>query len=461
MNFVNREKELLFLEDEYKSERSSFVVIYGRRRVGKTALISEFIKNKKALYFFANEEKEDVIKRLFKEKVADFIGDENFKNLKTDDWEKIFKKLPLNTEEKFILIIDEFQNIGKSNSAFPSIFQGVWDMNFEKKNIMVILCGSIISMMESQTLNYASPLYGRRTGQIKLKQIGYTHYAKFFKNFKTNLNEFYAVTGGVPKYIELFVGEEDIYKAIEKNVLNKSKFLYDEPNFLLRQEVSEVGTYFSILRCIAMGNHKLGKISSFLQVKEANIKQYLKILTDLDVLERETPVTEDFPEKSKKCLYKISDNFLRFWFKFVFPNMDSLELGNTDLVMKKIRKNFVDKHVSYVYEDICRLKMWDIKDEHKFKFNKIGRWWDQNTEIDLIALDSDGEEIVFGECKYWKDKKLGSNVFTELKTKAKKVKWKNGMRKERFVLFSKCGFTDEILDLAKKEKLTLIDNSYD
>ena len=171
---------------------------------------------------------------------------------------------------------------------------------------MVILCGSLISMMESQTLNYASPLYGRRTGQIRLKQIPFSFYSEFFPGkSRRELVEFYAVTGGVPKYIELFRDADDIYAAIEQNVLQRSSFLYDEPNFLLRNEVAEVGSYFSIIKAIAAGNRKLGSIASVLEQKQSNLSKYLKTLIDLDILEREVPVTEEAPEKSKRGLYKI------------------------------------------------------------------------------------------------------------------------------------------------------------
>ena len=257
--FIDRQEEMQTLDNEYARKGSSFVVLYGRRRVGKTTLISEFIKNKNALFFLATEEAESQNRRMFKEKVAEFTGSTLLKNAEVDNWDEIFKVLVGKTyQSKLIIVIDEFQYIGRSNAAFPSIFQRIWEEILKNANVMVIICGSLISMMESQVLAYNSPLYGRRTAQIKLKQIPFKYYKEFFSNRSDNeLIERYAVTGGVPKYIELFTDESDIYNAIYNNILSKSGYLYDEPNFLLRQEVMEVGSYFSIIRAIAAGSFQI------------------------------------------------------------------------------------------------------------------------------------------------------------------------------------------------------------
>lgn len=451
--FIDREQELQFLNEEYNRMGSSLVVLYGRRRVGKTELSSAFMKDKNAIYFIVTEESELQNRNAFKEVVADFCDNDILKNAKVDNWEILFKTLLMKTaEKKLILVIDEFQYLGKANPAFPSIFQKIWDSFLKDENIMVILCGSLISMMESQTLNYTSPLYGRRTGQIKLKQIPFSYYQQFFptKNRKS-LIEYYSVTGGVPKYIELFYESEDIYSAIDKNVLSKQSFLYDEPNFLLQREVTEVGSYFSIIKAIAAGNQKLAKIAGVLELKQTGLTKYLKTLIDLDILEREIPITEENPEKSKRGLYKIKDNFILFWFKFVYPNLGFIESGNKVLAMKKIEENLVDSHISYVYEDICIEEMWRLNAEEKwnFTFNKVGRWWNNDTKIDIVAFDSNGKDIIFGECKYWSNK-VGINVLTVLEEKAKAVEWKRETCKEHFILFAINGFTEELIEVAKK-----------
>ena len=457
--FVDREQEMETLQSEYKRDGSALVILYGRRRVGKTTLISEFIKGKKALFFLASEESEAQNRNAFKDKVAEFIDSDLLRSADIKSWDALFKAIMETPfESKPVIVIDEFQYLGKANPAFPSIFQRIWEEILKDKSVMVILCGSLISMMESQTLSYDSPLYGRRTAQIRLKQIPFGYYHEFFpgKNRK-ELIEMYAVTGGVPKYIELFSESSDVYTAIEKCVLNRSGYLYDEPHFLLQQEVSEVGSYFSIIRAIAAGNSKLSAISSLLEIKATSLTKYLKTLIDLDILEREVPVTEDNPEKSKKGLYRIKDNYLRFWFAFVYPNRSFIESGHSGIVMSKVKKSLIKNHTAFVYEDVCKERMWDLNGEGvwPFYFTKLGSYWDSNTEIDIAALDPDGNNLILGECKYWSEP-VGISVLRNLEAKTDTISWKRDLRKVWYVLFSASGFTEELQrEAASREDLIL------
>lgn len=445
--FVDREQEMATLQSEYGRDGSGLVVLYGRRRVGKTTLISEFIKNKKALFFLASEESESQNRLAFQQKAADFLNSDLLKNVEVKSWDVLFRAImDTHFDSKPVIVLDEFQYLGRSNPAFPSVFQRIWEEILKDRQVMVILCGSLISMMQSQTLAYDSPLYGRRTAQIRLKQIPFAYYHEFFPDkSRKELIEMYAVTGGVPKYIELFSQSKDIYSAIETCVLNRSGYLYDEPHFLLQQEVSEVGSYFSIIKAIAAGNTKLSAIAGVLEVKSTSLTKYLKTLIDLDILEREVPVTEDSPEKSKRGLYKIKDNYLRFWFAFVYPNMSFIESGHGRIVMDKIRKSLVRNHIAFVYEDICRERMWEMNAQSvwPFYFSKLGRYWDSKEEIDIAAIDPDGKNLILGECKYWQEP-VGASVLRELEAKAKTVSWEKEKRKTWFVLFSVNGFTEDL-----------------
>ena len=461
--FIDRASEMKTLQNEYERSGSSLVILYGRRRIGKTTLITEFIKEKEALFFLASEESEIQNRNIFKEKAAEFLHNDLLKNADVKNWDVIFKTIadtPFST--KPVIVMDEFQYIGKANPAFPSVFQRIWEEYLKNRQIMVILCGSLISMMESQTLDYSSPLYGRRTAQIRLKQIPFRYYREFFPG-KTcrELIEMYAVTGGVPKYMESFAECGDIFQSIRSCVLNRSGYLYDEPHFLLQQEISEVGSYFSVLRTIAAGNSKLSAISTVLEVKATSLTKYLKTLIDLDILEREVPATEDNPEKSKRGLYKIRDNYIRFWFAFVYPNMSFLESGNEEIVMNKIRKSLASGHTAFVYEDICRERMWDLNanDAWPFHFVKIGRWWDKENEIDIAAIDPDGKNIILGECKYCQDP-VGIPVLRELEQKSIYVDWQKNGRQIWYILFSVSGFTDELKRFAAhRSDLLLCDDS--
>ena len=461
-HFVDREQEMETLQSEYEKDGSALVVLYGRRRVGKTTLISEFIKDKNALFFLASEESEAQNRSLLKEKVAEFINSDLIRSAEVKSWDVLFQSI-MDTpfESKPVIVLDEFQYLGKANPAFPSIFQRIWEEILKDKSVMVILCGSLISMMESQTLAYGSPLYGRRTAQIRLKQIPFAYYHEFFPGKShRELIEMYAVTGGVPKYIELFSESGDIYSAIRKCVLNRSGYLYDEPHFLLQQEVTEVGSYFSIMRAIAAGNSKLSAISAVLEIKATSLTKYLKTLIDLDILEREVPITEENPERSKKGLYKIKDNYLRFWFAFVYPNMSFIESGHSEIVMNKIKKSLVRNHIAFVYEDVCKERMWELNAEDRWPFNftKLGRYWDARTEIDIAAIDPEGKNLILGECKYWQEP-VDVDVLRNLEAKTDAVDWERNNRKVWYVLFSVSGFTDELTALAAaREDVLLCDD---
>jgi hypothetical protein len=453
MKFVDRLDEMSTLENEYRRHSASFVVVYGRRRVGKTELIRHFIKEKPSLYFLASEESESLNRESFKRQAADYLNDDLLREAAIERWELIFERLVASSDSKrLVIVIDEFQYIGKNNPAFLSVFQGIWDNLLSKNNVMVILCGSLVSMMMSQTLNYDSPLYGRRTAQIRLRPIKFEYYNEFFDSqySEEELVKRYSLTGGVPKYIEMFQNSSDLNRAIQESLLNVSSYLYDEPNFLLQKEVSEIGSYFSILRTIAEGNHKVSSIAALVQQKQTNLPRYLKVLVDLDLLEREVPVTENNPDKSKKGQYQIRDNFLRFWFKFIYPNRSYIEMSHSDVVMNRLSKNFIDGHVSYVFEQICQEKLWNLSANGKLPgiLERIGRWWDNSHEIDVVGLSESDNLLVAGECKFWNGP-VGANILSQLEHKTTFIDWHKDSRKNIYIIFSINGFTDELKAVAK------------
>ncbi len=451
MKFIDRKREMSTLEKEYNRE-NSFVVLYGRRRTGKTTLIKEFIKDKNAFYFFADKQNEYLQINRFKNQLAEHFKDEFLKKIEINDWDTVFDYF-INKigNEKFVLVIDEFQYLCFMNKGFSSIFQRIYDEKIADKNIMVILCGSLISMMYSEVLSYDSPLYGRRTAQIKLQPISFGYYKEFFDNkSKRELIEFYSITGGVPKYILEFDRNKSPLWNIENNIFNKDNFLYSEPKFLLQEEINDLSRYFSILNSIALGNTKLSSICSHLGLNSNSITSYITKLIDLDILEKEVPVTENI-ENGKKGLYKIKDNYLKFWFGYVYPYQSYLEIENLSYPLEKIKDEF-NLWVSKIYEDLSRETILN-NSEIPFPIKKLGRWWNNNEEIDIVGLGDN--EIIFGECK-WSSKKVGLSVLLNLKEKSKSVKWNNSSRKEYFILFSKEGFSDDLISLSKKDKTIIL-----
>lgn len=456
MKFIGRKAALAKLNAEYERD-GSFVVIYGRRRVGKTTLIKEFLKKKTAFYFLATEELETQSMKRLAGVIARTTKNSLLQKASFSDWMDMFQVIAdYEPEQKKVLVIDEFPYLVKTNPAFPSILQNAWDELLKDSNIMLILSGSLIGMMQKHALSYDSPLYGRRTSQMRLAPLPFTEiYAVQDLPFDKAVEQ-YAVTGGVPKYLEFFQDNRDLLDQIEDVVLSKNGFLYEEPNFLLKSESMTAVNYFSIIKAIADGNHKLGKIAGVLGQETSSLTPYLSTLSELGFIEKRTPITEKNPEKSRKGLYFIADNFIRFWFRYVYPYKGELELDNMQIVLDEIQKDFIGKFVAFAYEDICKDIFAKLCKDGAVSFtpSRIGSYWlndfDGDTEIDVMAVDQQNKRIFAGECKYH-SKPVDASVYFALKEKVSNA---DEIRKAYpnytviFGVFSKSGFTQCLLDAA-------------
>ena len=454
MKFIGRSRELRDLEQQYR-KKASFVIVYGRRRIGKTELIREFIKGKDALYYLATEGGEAQNMAELAQGLAEFSGESYMSGVEFKDWQSLFEAFArVRTKRTKILVIDEFPYLANANRAFPSIFQKAWDNTLKRSNTMVILCGSYINMMKKLTLTSSSPLYGRSTGQIHLSPLSFDEIREARKGQKfSDAVEEYAVTGGVPKYMEFFANRNTLKKNISEVILNKNGFLYDEPSFLLNSDVKEPLNYYDILRTIAQGDRRISDIGAKLRTPVSHLTQYMDTLRGLYLVEKREPVTENNPEKSRKGLYVIRDVFMRFWFRFVLPNRGKLELGNVRDVEKIISARFIDSHVSFIYEEICRSILPRLCGRGKIPLvpSAIGSYWDKRDEIDVVALDHANRRLFAAECKYFNDRKLvGKDIYRELREKCERANLPN--YDICYGLFSKNGFTEEMKTLAAREK---------
>lgn len=456
MNFLGREKEILVLEKEYNRD-SGFVVIYGRRRIGKTTLIKQFIKSKTAFYFLATKEVESQSMKRFAGVIARTTGNSVMQKAAFSDWLDLFQAVAdYKPNEKKVLVIDEFPYLVKVNDSFPSILQNAWDEILKDSNVMLILCGSLISMMKKHALSYESPLYGRRTAQMRIAPLPFT---TVYENQKLSFEEAaeqYSITGGVPKYMEFFSDGQPLYEQIKENVLSKNSFLYEEPNFLLTDEVQVPTNYFSIIKVIADGNHKLGTIAGILGLETSALTPYLKTLSELGFIEKQVPVTEKNAEKTRKGLYFISDNFLRFGFRYVYPYKGELELDNTQISLDELDKDFKEKFVAFAYEDICKEIFARLCSDKAIDFtpSKIGSYWlndkSGNTQIDVMAVDTVNKRLFAGECKYH-NQPIDADVYFELVKKVDNSSEIKSAFKGYTVIygvFSKSGFTSRMTDIS-------------
>lgn len=464
MRFIGRKNELHTLNTEY-NRNSSFVVIYGRRRVGKTTLIKEFLKNKSAFYYLATEELESQSMKRLANVIARTTKNTLLQKIEFTDWLDLFQLIAdYKPEEKKVLVIDEFLYLVRTNSAFPSILQNAWDKFLKDSNVMLILSGSLIGMMQKHALSYDSPLYGRRTAQMRLTPLSFTSiYETQNLPFKQAVEQF-ALTGGVPKYLEFFEDGRPLEEQLKDAVFSKNGFLYEEPNFLLKSESLTAVNYFSIIKTIADGNHKLGKIASALGQESSSLTPYLSTLSDLGFIEKRTPITEKNPEKSRKGLYFIADNFLRFWFCYVYPYKGELELDNMQIVLDEIHKDFKEKFVAFAYEDICKDIFAKLCSNNAISFvpSRIGSYWlnnyDGDTEIDVMSVDHQNKQVFAGECKYH-TKPVDASVYFALKEKVDNAaEIRKSFPKYNIIygLFSKSGFTKRMLDIAKENPNILL-----
>ena len=453
MQFINRERELSALKKFWQGKNAQLIVIYGKRRVGKTELIKQFIREKPHIYFLAQKINEHENLKLLGEAAGEYFDNDILKRKGFENWKWVFEYLRKNVKERTVFVIDEFPYLAEANKGISSVFQSGWDEYLKNTPVFLILCGSSISMMEDEVLSYKAPLYGRRTGQIFLKPFPFFEAKKFYPNtsFARCLG-LYSIAGGNPSYLKIFNPRLSLEANIKRNILQPEAFLYNEVEFILREELREPRNYFAILKAIALGRNRISEIVNETGLPKGILHKYLFILEDIHIIQKEVSVTEKNPLKSRKGIYKLQDQFFKFWFKYILPNKGNIEEGRVDLVLKKIKDDF-NLMVSENYENAAK----EVINNHKSRFfpiNKIGRWWDRNEEIDIVVLNEEENKILFGEVK-WSNKPVGIDIYNSLKRKSLKVELHKDRRNEYFCLFSKSGFTESMLKAAEKEKVTL------
>ena len=446
--FVNRTEELDFLESEYAKDSSSLVIIYGRRRVGKTELSLKFGAGKPSVYYLAQKLNLEQQVDDFLEKTSEQL---DIYQPKITKWDGALKFIAeqMKGRGKPLIIIDEVPYLIEGSNAAMSAFQAAWDLHLKDANVMVILLGSSIGMMENEVLGYKSPLYGRRSGQIKVEPLKYKHTAHFFpQKTAEEIVQTYGCLGGVPAYLNKFDKSLSFIDNVNKNILHRATFLYDEATFLLKEELREPAKYELILEAISKGKNRVSEISNETGIPVNNIPKYLRVLIGLGFVTKEWPIvlkkTRDIRTGS---IYIISDNFMKFWYTYVYPTRSILEI-NRDAAISKINNTY-DRYLGYIFEDIVKQYLIDLNVSNKLLivFERIGRQWGniqgkqkgKNTyEIDLVALNESSKEILFVECK-WQvlTDNNAKRILNDLKEKSRSVYWNNEERKEYFAVVAK------------------------
>ncbi|MDQ2087074.1 ATP-binding protein [Herbivorax sp. ANBcel31] len=461
--FIGRKEELDFLEEKYKSNKTEFIVLYGRRRIGKTFLIQEFIKNKPHVFYSAVEVTDSVQLTKMSTIVQQYFKKDIYSD-RFSDWEALFKFIIDNVnenKEKIIIALDEFPYMVQGNKSIPSIIQKLWDHYFSKLNIMLIICGSSMSFMEKKVLSEKNPLYGRTTGVLKIQEMDFESSRGFMGkgSLEDHIN-YYSVFSGVPYYLSMISPEDSFENNLKKNILSNNSVLFNEAEFLLKQELREVSQYNAIIESIALGNTKINDIYQKTGIEKTKIPFYIGSLIELGIVRKEYPSTIKTKEqiKSRMGIYKIDNSYFRFYYAFVYPYISELLEGGADIIYEEVILKRLSMFVSWEFENIAISKLRELGKNNLLPIRpiKIGRWWHKDNEIDIVACDIKNN-FIFGECK-WKREKVSSRTLEQLKIKSSNIGEK--VKRSSYVLFSKSGFTDEILRYAYKNKeVTLVDYS--
>lgn len=451
--FIGRERELASLKDFYEKDGIGMTVIYGRRRIGKSTLIAEFVKDKKVIFYTATKVGKDRNLELFSKQVTDLflsgIEDISFHTI-----EAVFDFINKNiSDEKVILVIDELPYWAEKDEALLSILQKYMDTLWHDKNLKIILCGSALSFMENKVLSEKSPLFGRRDSQIKLDAFDYLDAAKFVPDYSNEDKAIcYGITGGVAKYLSMIDPSKSLDENIIKLYFRTDGYLYDETRNLLTQEFSDITLVNNIIEQIASGQNTINIIANKIGEKESTILYSLEKLISVGLVEKKKCITEE--KNKKKTQYILKDHMFKFWYEFIPKATSVIEMGQGELYYHKAVKPVLHSYMGSVFEDMCiyYTLQHGILGEFDCFVTTVGTWWGtetiinengekraQSTDIDVVALSEIEKKAVVGECKF-KNEKIDKGIYETLVRRSHLISSKYQVVK--YILFSLSGYTE-------------------
>jgi len=462
MYFYCRTDELRKMNRRYDSGNWECIIVYGRRRVGKTALINEFCKDRKTVYFSAlNASEHENLQALSKA-----IYQCNYPEGETypifPSFETALGEIGrMGEENRLIFVIDEYPYLAKAVPSISSRLQHLIDHSWQNSKLYLILCGSSMSFMQNQVLGHESPLYGRRTAQFKIEPLSYRESAVFHPELTEEENAWiYGITGGIPHYINKLGVLDSLDEAVLDSVFDRSGYLFEEPENLLKQELREPGIYNSIITAVAEGASRLNEIATKTGIESGPCAKYIKVLIELGILRKETPVTE---KAGKKTIYIIEDSFYRFWYRFVPQNYSSIASGRFPQNYDRVVKSKMHDFMGLVFEKMCREYLLRYATNLPFDLSEVGQWWGtdcttkKQVQIDIIGIpvkepDRRADEYLIGSCKF-RNEKIGVDELVLIQHYAEVFGKGN---RYHYVLFSLGDFTEELKALATERNVLLI-----
>ena len=471
--FIGRERELASLKEFYDKDGIGMTVIYGRRRIGKSTLIAEFVKDKKTIFYTATKVGKTRNLELFSRQVVDLFMP-GMENISFGTLEAVFDFIDKNIgDEKIILVIDELPYWAEKDEALLSVLQKYIDTVWNDKNLKIILCGSALSFMEKKVLSEKSPLFGRRNSQIKLEAFNYLDAAKFVPNYSNEDKAIcYGITGGVAKYLSMIDSNKSIDENIVRLFFRTDGYLYDETRNLLTQEFSDISLVNNIVEQIASGENALNVIAAKIGEKAQTVLYSLEKLRNMGLIEKKKCITDE--KNKKKTQYVLKDYMFKFWYEFIPKATSVIEMGQGEIYYTKVVKPVLHSFMGSIFEEMCRyytLKK-GITGEYGCFITSVGMWWGvgnitekdgevraQSADIDVVALSEVDEKAVVGECKF-NNEKIDKGIYDTLIRRSKLISAKYKVSK--YIFFSLSGYTDWYDSLADEDVLLLtLDSLYE
>lgn len=470
MRFVDRQLELQALDHLYGRRKAALMVLYGRRRVGKTSLLSHWLDQRNipnALFWTATTHGSAYQLRDFSQAVMRF--DPRFGGPPTDDfsfrnWETALDHLaeiaPL-SPEPLVIIIDEFTHLLRSDPPLASVLQQAWDHRLSKQeNLRLILTGSLVGLMERDVLSARAPLYGRAISLLKLRPLPFGTLREIFPAWTpAERVAAYAVCGGVPAYLDMLSDSAGFADGLRQCLVPGSVMLTD-PALLLHDQLHEPYVYASVLAAIASGFHSWSDIARMAGIAEGNLGFYLKTLQALGLVERRDPVLTS--PRGRRGRYHVGDPFLRFYYRFIVPHITAIERGEVGQVVRTMSDDLRAFVGTYVFEDLCR--EWVLAEgasgDLGFAPETIGSFWarrrGQAVQLDVVAANRREKRLLVGEAK-WSSHRVGRGVLTDLVARSQRMpQVAEGAWQVQYALFARAGFTDATVRAAKERGARLV-----
>jgi len=463
MSFVSREMELALLDDLYQRAGAQFLILYGRRRIGKTALITQWGGGLDApyLYWMASQTSATNQLRNFSQALFQFLNPHTAvtPTFSYPSWDAAFAEVArLATTQRVVIVLDEFTYVMQANPEVPSLIQKAWDHHLKGSQVFLILMGSLAGIIQRAALDYQSPLYGRATARLKLQPLSFGAMADMLPHFSNEQRvAVYTITGGVPAYIELFDDNLNILQNLQQRIVTPANVMLSDAVFLLHEQLDEPRNYVAVLEAIAAGFHRLTEIATMSGIDRSNITKYLAVLRELGYVARLVPATVRRPEKSRQGRYVITDPYLRFYYRFLAPHRSAIEQGRVKQATNLLYDHLLDFIGTHTFEELCR-EWVDVSAElGSFPFlpERTGSFWSKQAQVDVLAINWRTKEILLGECK-WGQKAVGPEVIQTLIDKTAKVlpgqvKWQ-----VYYAFFARSGFTPAAQELAQKHQALLV-----